>query len=566
MNVDDVLHFVITWAGTVYSFVCDTVAAIGKALSWVFAKIKVGVEKMIDYAGFIFKWNDILQFSDSIVTYFNVSLQYGQDQIDALDDKAKSFIENLRETLHNRVQPNTVSANTTTEDTSATSDTNGVKHGVGYNWPGYQLNHGGFQKDSQMSISTITSDEQDTITNIWTDFNNELEVIKDLVNDIGNTLCSLFNSNTDSSELFNQFTDDMIDALCDSFENILDIFLKSIVLLLQKVSDLANYAIEIPVFTALWKDISEGRDFTLLNAIALIVAIPATVLYKLVTDTPLPTLKDRLTEDVFTSFLSGDSSLDSALAQDIETVRSVSVVVAGYILFEVTALTFAIDTITGDAGGAEDIAAVTTAASEAGSRARNLRGTTLVSVLVGNIIDSVTLVLTGAGLVFSWPLWYGDDVDFRWWVSKMNPSFLVRKAKLTIKFNQVWGLDVSNGIFLAVSRLIGWITGIARVETKRFVGVYELATAYPIFILSLIIAVDEYQLPDNDDLLTTRHVVEDVFQLVSCGGFCVAATADDIQDEVTAVGLAVFGLSTGLKFAFKFVDFVFWVDKVRRKQ
>jgi hypothetical protein len=121
-------------------------------------------------------------------------------------------------------------------------------------------------------------------------------------------------------------------------------------------------------------------------------------------------------------------------------------------------------------------------------------------------------------------------------------------------------LDLSNGIFLAISRLVGWYAGIPRVETKRFVGYYELTTAFPTFGLELAIAVHEYQLPDDDpakdDELTTRQVIEDVFQLISCGGFCVAAATDGIQPEVSVVGLTVFGLSFTLKLAFKFVDLV----------
>jgi hypothetical protein len=115
-------------------------------------------------------------------------------------------------------------------------------------------------------------------------------------------------------------------------------------------------------------------------------------------------------------------------------------------------------------------------------------------------------------------------------------------------------------VALVISRSYGWITGTPRVETKRFMGVFEVATGIPIFILELIIAVHDLQLPDGDpekdDALTTRHITEDIFQLIAVGGFCVAAAADEIQPEVSVVGLAVFGLSTIIKLAFVFVDVV----------
>ncbi|KDQ53519.1 hypothetical protein JAAARDRAFT_209881 [Jaapia argillacea MUCL 33604] len=532
-TVDDVLQFVVEWAGKIYNFVCDTVTAIGKALSWVFAKIKVALNKLIDFLGFLFAWDDILQFSDSIVTYVNVSFAYGESQIDAFDEKAKTFIDDLRATLKGRVQPASVSANTTTKDPDATSDQDNLKQGVGYNWPAYQLNHGGFQKDAPMDVAEPS--DKDVVQQIWDDFKSEIDVITKMVNDIATLVSGLFDPNTNSAELFSQFTDDMIDALCDSFKNILDIILKSIVLAMQKINDLGNYAIEIPVFTALWKFITKGRDFTVFNFVALIMAIPATLIYKLVKGKALPVLKGRLTEDDLGKFLSGDTSLDPTLAADIDTTRTVSIVAVGYILYEVTALTFAIDEIAGEAGGSAS-AASSKAISKAGAP-RQLRGTILVGTIAGNAIDTVTLSLTAVSLYFTWPLTYGHDVDLH---------------------SAVWALDLSNGIFLAISRLIGWYTGIPRVETKRFVGLYEMATAYPIFILDLIIAVHEYQLPDDDpekdDQLTTRHVIEDVFQLVSCGGFCVAAVTDEVQPEVSLVGLAVFGLSLTLELTFVFVD------------
>jgi hypothetical protein len=418
---------VIEWAGKVYSFVCDTIAAIGKALSWVFAKIKVAIEKLIDFIGFIFKWGDILQFSDSIVTYVNVCLEYGEDQIEALDDKAKTFIDDLRKQLKNRVQPDAVSANTTTKDTSATADTDDVKHGVGYNWSTYQLNHGGFQKDSSMAISSPLSDDQDALKDIWNDFVNEIGVVTKMVNDIASTLCAMFDANTNSADLFAVLTDDMIDALCDSLQNIVDIALKSIVLVMQKFNDLGSHVIEIPVLTALWKLISQGRDFTVFNFVALVMAIPATVLYKLINDRPLPALAGRLTKDDFGKFLNGDSSLDSTLVQDIQTVRSVSAVAVGFILFEVTALTFAIDELVGD-GGSKAISM----ASKAGARRRNFVGPSiLVDEKIGNAIDAGTLIMTGVSLFATWPLNYGHDVDLHSWVSKTNPSCLMPQMMLT---------------------------------------------------------------------------------------------------------------------------------------
>lgn len=73
-------------AGTVYKFILDGVE-VGKAMSWVFEKITVGVQRLIDFVGFIFQWGDILDTSDSIVASINAGLGYAQDKVSSLKAK-----------------------------------------------------------------------------------------------------------------------------------------------------------------------------------------------------------------------------------------------------------------------------------------------------------------------------------------------------------------------------------------------------------------------------------------------------------------------------------------------
>jgi hypothetical protein len=125
--------------------------------------------------------------------------------------------------------------------------------------------------------------------------------------------------------------------------------------------------------------------------------------------------------------------------------------------------------------------------------------------------------------------------------------------------HQVWGLDLTNGIFLAISRLVGWALGIPRVETKRFVGLWEQATAYPIFILEFIMDISGFQLadgdPDKNNKVTACEIVSDTFQFISCGGFCIAAVTDGKEEvelaEVCLVGLTVFGICFVNSYVFK---------------
>ncbi|PVF91371.1 hypothetical protein CPB86DRAFT_878560 [Serendipita vermifera] len=525
-RVGDALELVVHWAGQAFAFICDSVMAIGKAISWAFAKVKVAVKELLDYLGFLFNWKDILRFSDSIVTFLNVSFEYGKDQIGTLEEKAKSFADDVRTELKKKIQPPSIPISKTHKDPNDTDAMHDVRQSVAYNWSNYQLDHGGFQKDA--SVPLPRSADQDPLEGIWTDFMNEVKVISDLVKNLAEGVCSLFDGNTSSSELYAKFANDTIDALCDTFKNIVGMFLKGVVLVMKSFNDLGNRTIEIPLFSGLWKSIAGGRKFTFFNFIALIMSIPATVIYKLIKDKAPPTFEGRLTKDALGKFLRGDDSLDSTLANDIRTFRSILATAGGLVLFGVTSLTFAIDSVAGGIAGKR---------LTGGSLQKGLEDTEVsAGPVAGNIIDTVTLLLTGAGLYFTWPLNHGHDVTLRWWV---------------------WGLGLSNGAFLAISRLVGWATGIPRVETKRFVGVFEVATGWPTLILELIIAAHEYKLPDDDkqkdDARTTRDVVKSSFEMVSRQGFCVAALMDEVQPELMVLGLAVFGLSLTLKYSVSFV-------------
>ncbi|KAJ4169148.1 hypothetical protein NW754_011082 [Fusarium falciforme] len=71
-------------------------------MSWVFEKINVGVQKLIDFVGVIFQWGDVLDTSDSIVAFINAGLEYAQDQVSGLRAKEQQFMQTLKDSVNNR--------------------------------------------------------------------------------------------------------------------------------------------------------------------------------------------------------------------------------------------------------------------------------------------------------------------------------------------------------------------------------------------------------------------------------------------------------------------------------
>lgn len=364
---------------------------------------------MIDFVGFLFSWGDILDTADSIVAYLNAGLQYGEDQILALDKLATGWVDKLRAELKNKAQPPNALANTTTavSDPSASSQVDDVQHGVGYNWSSYQMKHSGFATNSSTTPPTGTTnlgdDDDPTLSDLWTAITNEVAQVEGLATSVVKDITDLFTGTTDTSQFFARLSDQLIDTGLSTIENVTDFMLKAIVIVLKKVGELGNYVVGVPIFSALWKLIAGGRDFTIFNCIALVFAVPTTVLYKLVANTAPPKLAGRLTNGTFAGYLAGSSMADPTLAKDIATMGSLITVTAGVIALEVNVITFAIDTIVPAAEGKA-------------LRAMGKVGGVLPAV--GNLIDSVTIILEALGLFVSWPVNYNKDMTLRWWVSR----------------------------------------------------------------------------------------------------------------------------------------------------
>lgn len=57
------------------------------------------MDKIIDFLGFVFSWDDTLETSDSIVAYVNAGSDYGQEQLALLDQTAQKWVKQLKDSM-----------------------------------------------------------------------------------------------------------------------------------------------------------------------------------------------------------------------------------------------------------------------------------------------------------------------------------------------------------------------------------------------------------------------------------------------------------------------------------
>lgn len=96
--------------------------------------------------------------------------------------------------------------------------------------------------------------------------------------------------------------------------------LKLVKTLLQKLAQVGNAHIEIPIFTWLYKKINNGRALTLFDAISLVIAVPTTVFAKLITG-KTPPERPGLDAVMLGNLMSDDASLSEQVKTDFSILK-----------------------------------------------------------------------------------------------------------------------------------------------------------------------------------------------------------------------------------------------------
>ena len=120
-----------------------------------FKKLGVLIQKLIDYLGFLFSWDDILDTTDSMATILDAGLDYGEHILTQTETDVKSWLQTLKKTIKSRLPvlaqhdfPRAGVAGVHQQKTlpiqaADNGDNESVTEGVGCNWASYQLQHGG---------------------------------------------------------------------------------------------------------------------------------------------------------------------------------------------------------------------------------------------------------------------------------------------------------------------------------------------------------------------------------------------------------------------------------------
>jgi len=251
-----------------------------------FAKVGVSFEKIFEWLGFLFDWQDIVLTQQAIVYVLNQFfsfLQGGAPGIQSLLDNGIANVSGQLESLFESAIANIAGSSTigsyvksqqqpAPEFYSAVSN-NVLLNGVIDNASATTLVFAPPADNSPIAQFIAQVQTFVDATDVNTAFSNAVAYFQNLGGNLEEILSQLL------SGLF-EIVESVLRAILSGVQSIADGLLELVQALFESVKSILGASLEMPFVTQLYSWITNGAELTMINLFSLILAIPATILYK----------------------------------------------------------------------------------------------------------------------------------------------------------------------------------------------------------------------------------------------------------------------------------------------
>jgi hypothetical protein len=284
--VGDVYHFFVQIGDAIYHAVLDCIHAIVAAAEFIFNQLKVFLEALIKWLGFLFGWDDILRTHAVIKNFFNRYIEYSITNLSTYQGQ----LTQLSTTLQDKIN---AWAGLPQPDQSLSSQTSlgtvqGQNH-PGANWGTHHLN------SNAGSASTNYSPGNPDVSALDQVFQEVLNSIETEGKDIGNACQSIKTQIIDQlgtlslGDIIKRLFGIIADLVVESMTNLVVTAIEILETVIKGVGDFLNATLDIPVISWMYNLIT-GDDLSFMDLACLILAIPTTIIYKIVSggNAPFP--------------------------------------------------------------------------------------------------------------------------------------------------------------------------------------------------------------------------------------------------------------------------------------
>jgi hypothetical protein len=284
-----------------------------------FAQVKVFFEKIFEWLGLLFDWPDILRTHEVLVYTVNQLLSFAQGSAAGIQTIIDNGIANLQSqiaTLFDNAIQNIAGTSTLGGYEQANQQSNpqfdsAVSNNVVYN---NFIDNSGSATSTSLATAVADSDPLSDLLQQLQNFGTNTEA--------GSAFASaqsyFQNLGGSPDQIFSQLlagllrvVEGVLQAVISGVQVLVDNLLQLAQTIVAGLQAVLNEEWDIPFVSEFYSWITDGSDLTTLDLVALIAAVPATILYKLMNDGAAP-FPNEGSVTAFTSSFSAQTMLNAA--------------------------------------------------------------------------------------------------------------------------------------------------------------------------------------------------------------------------------------------------------------
>lgn len=283
---DGVAHFVIEIGGAVFNWIAKTAEDVYSFVEQVWHSIEIGLKDFIKFIGFLFNWGDILDTKVVLKEYVLSFFHSMKQNLATFETHLLADIQALKDKVDQQKQ--SLVPHVSGFPKYAQSDAKAKK---GKKDP---RKHWVESKKSHVANGQITGQPQlsgpishHTVQNFGKLYTHLQTLQSDMTSDfsdIGDKLAGFItgSSNMSIGDVIKYIILSLEGAALDLVKDIVQILFDIAEEIIQDIPAILKVTVDIPFFSALYKLINSGQELTSLDFMCLILAIPTTIVYKLI--------------------------------------------------------------------------------------------------------------------------------------------------------------------------------------------------------------------------------------------------------------------------------------------
>ncbi|KAF4456358.1 Vegetative incompatibility protein HET-E-1-like protein 20 [Fusarium austroafricanum] len=280
-------NFVVKLGKKAWNFLIETVQHVAAAVQTILEAISDGWEQIKQKLSFIFNWSDIVAVKNVLVNVATRGILLAADSAQSLEEKAQAFFDDTeakigmmreyQDKLPREILDIPLSPNAHKQKKLKSTNSQAQKH-----VQSPQGQYGLYHAKHSGAVGPRKEGEP-TWDRIWKRLQDVIEKIQNLVKRTGTNLFVLLGKEDATvGDLISQVGIDFAEDFVSLASSVVTGILGSLSDLFLEIADKINASIDIPVLSPLYRLLT-GNDLTVLDAVCLIIAIPATLVYKTTT-------------------------------------------------------------------------------------------------------------------------------------------------------------------------------------------------------------------------------------------------------------------------------------------